>query len=137
MTPLLRILTGRRRGRLSRIPSFEPCHHELVAEFGFGLDVVDLAEIEDKEGLMATTAVTLNLPDWFGHNWDALQEAVGDRLAAESRVLVFDHWDALSAAEPKVAATLLEVANDAVSGSDSRVIVVTEADPGPDLTPPT
>jgi RNAse (barnase) inhibitor barstar len=36
------------------------------------------SRIKSKGDLLAAVATTLNFPDYFGHNWDALDECLGD-----------------------------------------------------------
>ena len=43
------------------------------------------AGLRDKQQLMQALVVALPLPDYFGNNWDALDECFRDRLLAESR----------------------------------------------------
>jgi len=39
---------------------------------------VDLAGAADKEALLARLAHALGLPEWFGGNWDALEDCLAD-----------------------------------------------------------
>lgn len=39
---------------------------------------VDLATVRSKSELLASLARALEFPDWFGANWDALQDCLGD-----------------------------------------------------------
>ncbi|MDR2241109.1 MAG: barstar family protein [Zoogloeaceae bacterium] len=39
---------------------------------------IDLAAVRDKDALLDRIAETLSFPDWFGHNWDALADCLGD-----------------------------------------------------------
>ena len=41
-------------------------------------DVLDLAGVTDKETFMDRCASGLRLPEYFGRNWDALDECLGD-----------------------------------------------------------
>jgi hypothetical protein len=43
----------------------------------------------DKERLLKNIAVALDFPDWFGANWDALEDCLAD-LPGEGYVLLFD-----------------------------------------------
>jgi len=45
---------------------------------GFALFEANLAEAHGKGELLAELARAIAAPDWFGHNWDALTDALGD-----------------------------------------------------------
>ena len=57
-------------------------------------DVAPLASIrfQDKEKLLREIATALRFPDWFGQNWDALEDCLTDLswLAADGYVLLFE-----------------------------------------------
>jgi hypothetical protein len=52
----------------------------LDAARGTAIDVVrvDLRAAKDKSALLAALAGALAFPDWYGGNWDALEECLGD-----------------------------------------------------------
>ncbi|CAM5250244.1 barstar family protein [Rhodanobacter lindaniclasticus] len=78
----------------------------------------DLAGCRDKQELLRRLAVSLQLPDTFGHNWDALADCLRDLgwLPAWGHVLLFQHADDLRAAASG-AETLLGVLDDAATFS--------------------
>jgi RNAse (barnase) inhibitor barstar len=80
---------------------------------------VDLAEATGKGGLMHAFAVAFVLPDWFGGNWDALADALGDLswlpVDAGCVAVVFGAA-AHRAACPGDHARMLEVLRDASAG---------------------
>lgn len=45
---------------------------------GFALIEVDLAAAHNKGALLAALAERIGAPEWFGNNWDALADALGD-----------------------------------------------------------
>ncbi len=47
-------------------------------EAAFALFEVDLAEAHSKGALLAALAEVIAAPEWFGNNWDALADALGD-----------------------------------------------------------
>jgi hypothetical protein len=49
-----------------------------VAQVGFALFEADLSAVHDKGGFLAAVAQAIHAPDWFGNNWDALADALGD-----------------------------------------------------------
>ena len=63
----------------------------LAALSGAKFDLVAVTLVEGKPGTLAAIAGALDFPDWFGANWDALEDCLTDlswRKAAP-RVLLF------------------------------------------------
>jgi hypothetical protein len=72
---------------------------------------VDLTGVSDKAGLLDALHRALELGDWFGFNWDALEEALygpEDRSAPE-RVVVITGFDAFRTHAPQDAAIVLDI----------------------------
>ena len=65
-----------------------------TADSGYNLLEVNLAEARGKGEVLAEMARVIEAPDWFGHNWDALADALADLSwkAAPGYVLVL-HGD--------------------------------------------
>jgi hypothetical protein len=60
----------------------------------------DVAEIDLKSGdALRAFATALRFPDWFGGNWDALEDCLGDLSwrKGEGHVLVLRDWQKLPA----------------------------------------
>jgi len=57
--------------------SLEALHESIVCA-GFTVFEVDIAAAHGKGEVLAELARSLKAPDWFGHNWDALADALGD-----------------------------------------------------------
>lgn len=95
---------------------------EALEEAALGLDfavaVIDCAGRSDKDEILDRFAQALRFPDWFGANWDALEDCLGDLSwwPAKGYVLVLDHIAAWRGAEPEAFAILLEILNDAAAG---------------------
>ena len=51
---------------------------ESVRKADFAVFEVDLAAAHGKGEVLAEMARAIKAPDWFGHNWDALADALGD-----------------------------------------------------------
>ena len=49
-----------------------------TAQAGFAVFEADLAAVQGKGAFLAALAQALKAPEWFGHNWDALADALGD-----------------------------------------------------------
>jgi RNAse (barnase) inhibitor barstar len=86
-----------------------------AAANGFVLWRVDLADVRDKGGLLTALAGAIDFPDWFGRNWDALQDCLGDLSwrPAPGYVVVLEHCDGFSERAPQEFKTALEVFNTA------------------------
>jgi len=52
--------------------------HDSVQRAGFTLFEADIATAHGKGEVLADLARAIKAPDWFGHNWDALADALGD-----------------------------------------------------------
>ncbi|MGY0022560.1 barstar family protein [Streptomyces sp. cg35] len=66
--------------------------------------VLDLDGIVDKAAFMDRCAAALGLPGWFGRNWDALADALGDPgqlpEAEGALVLVVRGWERFEERQP-------------------------------------
>lgn len=91
---------------------------EAAESLGYALLRLDLARITDKDGFLAAIGKTLDFPDWYGHNWDALADCLNDMswLEAEGYVLVLEHADAFAAANPADFGTALSILQEATDG---------------------
>jgi len=72
---------------------------------------VDLVGVRTKEALLATLAERLEFPEWFGSNWDALNDVLAERAWEQSKgvVLALEHCGELAHADPEAFETALEV----------------------------
>jgi RNAse (barnase) inhibitor barstar len=58
---------------------------------------VDLTRARSKDEMLAMIGVALGFPEWFGHNWDALNDCLLDMgwRPAEGYVTILDHCDGI------------------------------------------
>ena len=58
---------------------------------------VDLAGARNKAEMLDAIGKTLGFPEWFGHNWDALNDCLLDMgwRPAEGYVIILDHCDGI------------------------------------------
>jgi RNAse (barnase) inhibitor barstar len=91
---------------------------EAAAAAGLCSVRIDLAGCDGKADLLARIADALEFPWWFGQNWDALADCLGDLewLPAEGYVLLLDGADDLRRAAAHDYATVAEVFADASRG---------------------
>jgi RNAse (barnase) inhibitor barstar len=86
-----------------------------AVEGGWRVVAIDGRQTPTKAALLAELARVLKFPNWFGHNWDALADCLGD--VAEVAVvdghqgicLVWDHAEVLAATEPESVEAFREI----------------------------
>lgn len=88
---------------------------EAAAALDFGLARVDLAGCTGKDDLLARVGRAARFPDWFGRNWDALADSLGDLSwwPAPGYVLLLEHSSECRAAAAEDFSTLLAILNEA------------------------
>jgi hypothetical protein len=88
---------------------------EAATTLDFHVAAIDCSTVHDREAGLAKIAAALAFPDWFGGNWDALADGLGDLswLQGEGFLLLIDHSSGWREAEPEAFAILLEILNEA------------------------
>lgn len=88
---------------------------EAAIALGFAVASVDFAGCCDKAEVLARFAQALRFPDWFGDNWDALADCLGDLSwwPADGYLLLLDHAGAWRTADGDAFTTLLDILNQA------------------------
>lgn len=78
---------------------------------GFDVATISLSGITGKRELLDRFAAALAFPEWFGANWDALQDCLSDLSWRDGRgqLLVIDGFEALQAASRDDCGVLLDV----------------------------
>jgi len=92
------LLRDAARSDVYRLPAEAAWIFRAAKANGFAYWRVDLAAARDKSGLLAALARALELPDWFGGNWDALQDCLDDLSwrTAPGYVIVLEHCQGLA-----------------------------------------
>jgi RNAse (barnase) inhibitor barstar len=76
---LARDIPGLRGTRIHILPmSFGSRLAAVLAGHGFRIYALDGARIEDEPSFMKEVAQALALPDYFRHNWEALNDSLGE-----------------------------------------------------------
>ena len=105
-------------------------------EAGYYFAEIDLADAYDKNSFLQALADALEFPDWFGHNWDALEDCLMDLswLDAPGFVLVLTDADTIMDENPDDFAEAIEVFDEAAAywheGEHPLWVFVGCADPG-------
>lgn len=85
---------------------------DAAAELGRRCVLLDGNDVEDKHDFLRLCEVAFALPEWFGHNWDALEECLADLDVPEGVVVLWSDWGFFAESEPDEYATALDVFND-------------------------
>ena len=90
---------------------------------------LDGREIRDKQSFLQKMAEVMRFPDYFGYNWDALEECITDLdwCPAARYILIYDYPEAFSKAEPdqwKIAYDILRSAVEYWQGTDTLLEVL-------------
>ncbi|WP_332671522.1 barstar family protein [Aromatoleum sp.] len=82
---------------------------------GFPILGCDLSSCADKADFLDRIAAALRFPEWFGHNWDALTDCLGDLgwLPADGYVIVLANADPFRASAEAAFDTALEIFDEA------------------------
>ncbi|MGW1750901.1 barstar family protein [Streptomyces sp. NPDC002092] len=89
---------------------------------------LDLDGVTDKAGLMDRCVDALQLPGWFGRNWDALVDSLSDisvwpEGAVDGLLVVVRNWQSYAKARPEE----WEVAGEVFSAAMDRMPALTVA----------
>ena len=107
---------------------------EAAAGLGRRCVVLDGTDVDDKVAFFRLCEQAFSLPDWFGHNWDALEECLADLDAGNGVVVLWSDWVLFADAEPDEYATALDVFADTARtlGLDGTPFSVLLLGEGPD-----
>lgn len=97
-----------RRGRATQLAGL------VHAETAAGRTVHVVPAGADKAESLRLFAEVLRFPAWFGHNYDALADSLGDWADAQPGEwsLIWDRTALLAAAHPDVAATIADILDE-------------------------
>lgn len=86
----------------------------LAERQGWRAHWLDGRGINDKATFLGRAAAALQFPSYFGHNWDAFEECLSDKLweSETPTLLLFDHAARFAAAEPEDFVTALGILAD-------------------------
>jgi RNAse (barnase) inhibitor barstar len=132
-------MSAARLSRLGSVRRTDSAVEELedaAEELGWQVFVIDGNDVEDRHAFLEACDEAFELPEWFGMNWDALEECLGDLdiEGAEGILVVWTGWGEFAEAAPKDFDIALDVMRSVVRGwaGDGRrggVVLVGE---GPD-----
>jgi RNAse (barnase) inhibitor barstar len=107
-----------------------------VEEAGWRFVRLDTSTVLDKTGFLDRAAEAFGFPDYFGRNWDAFADSLGDIDDNPGTVVVWDGWREFASRDEASFDVALEVLRErAVSSDDGRLVVLMRGDgPWDELT---
>jgi RNAse (barnase) inhibitor barstar len=116
------ILQDPAKSGVRRLPTDAEAIARAAVTIAFALWRVDLTAVRNKAALLAVLARAIEFPDWFGKNWDALLDCLGDLSwrPAPGYVLILEHCGVFAKHAPKDYVTALEVFNAAADSWRER-----------------
>jgi RNAse (barnase) inhibitor barstar len=91
---------------------------------GWSFVLLDTTDVGDKAGFLDVCATAFDLPRWFGRNWDALADSLGDRSTGRPEVVLWEGWQQLAAGDLDAFDVALQIfAEDALSSGQLRVLL--------------
>ena len=104
---------------------------EAVDESGWRLVHLDTSTVGDKAGFLDRAAKAFGFPDYFGRNWDALGDSLGDIDDDPGTVIVWDGWSEFAAADKASFDVALDVLRERAGSSEAGRFVVLMQGDGP------
>lgn len=96
---------------------------------GWSYTLLDTSAVLDKAGFMDVCATAFDLPRWFGKNWDALADSLGDRGTGEPELVLWEGWQHLLDADHDTVAVALQIfTEDAKESGQLRILMRHPAD---------
>lgn len=102
-----------------------------VEHAGWQFGHVDGWTHQDKAGLLSELAGGLGLPAWFGHNYDALMDALRD--LAEPTLVLWDGWGTLARLDRRDFGLALSVLADRAAERPPFAVLLRGEGPGIDV----
>jgi hypothetical protein len=135
MTELSTLLTDGLRPGVYRWQS-KLTHDEVrrsVTAAGWNFVLLDTTGVHDKAGFLDVCATAFDLPRWFGRNWDALADSLGDRSTGEPEVVLWAGWRELLDHDHDTVDVALQIFIEDAKESGQLRVLLREADDVPDL----
>ncbi|WP_433021853.1 barstar family protein [Kribbella sp. CA-294648] len=104
-----------------------------VETAGWNFVLLDTTSVNDKTGFLDICATAFDLPRWFGRNWDALADSLGDRSTGEPEVVLWEGWRELLDHDHDTVDVALQIFTEDANESGQLRVVLREADDVPDV----
>ena len=104
-----------------------------VTEAGWGFVSLDTTGVLDKAGFLDLCATAFDLPRWFGRNWDALADSLGDRSTGEPEIVLWTGLHHLLEHDHDTVDVALQIFSEDTKESGQLRVVLREAEDAPEL----
>jgi barstar (barnase inhibitor) len=92
---------------------------------------LDTTGVGDKTGFLDEAAAAFGFPHWFGRNWDAFADSLGDVRAERGTLVLWDGSGDFAAANEEQLAVALEILRDRSESTVGGAFgVLVRAEPG-------
>lgn len=107
---------------------YDEVDDHIINLVAHGADVRVVRAGRDKASVLDGFASALDLPTWFGRNWDALVDALRELSADERRrlELVWDHTHELREAAPETYAIVVDILEQVADERDDLGVTVVD-----------
>lgn len=108
-----------------------PAVEAAAADAGWRCATVNTMDRPTKDGLLARTGEALEFGSYYGRNFDAMEECLGDVEVGAGLLVQWRGWEAFAVAQPEQFATAVDIFRSAVKGWRSgggRAAVVLASD---------
>lgn len=98
---------------------------EVVEAHNGQLFYIDGRHINNKADFLAKIADVMNFPDYFGKNWDALQDCITDIDCCEDSqyLIVYDYWQNFANNNPQDWQILNDIFLEAIAYWEERQVL--------------
>lgn len=118
MSGLARLLAGHTQAGVYHWTTAETASvvEHAVQFAGWRFIALDTWKVEDKDGFLDSCKAAFDFPDWVGHNFDGLGDALSDIRGSDGAgvVVLWDGWSPLARADRRVFDVALSVFADRV-----------------------
>ena len=108
--------------------------HE-AEDAGWRVVRLDTSDVEDKSGFLERAADAFGFPGWFGRNWDAFVDSLGDVRSERGTLVVWDGWSRFAQTDEPQFATALDILSERAESAHGGRFVVLLRGGDPDLAP--
>ncbi len=106
-----------------------------VEEAGWRFVHLDTSGVEDKPGFLDRAAAAFAFPNWFGRNWDALADSLGDVRSDTGTLVLWDGWTTFARTNEQPFGVALDIVRERAESplGGPFVVLMREDEPEPEL----